>query len=78
MRVTLDLLPSATDHVTGTLLTDNASAPMPFDGWLELMRLLEAVQSNSTDPASSGDSPGPSLGASGSGPAESTAPVEEP
>jgi hypothetical protein len=74
MRVTLDLLPSATDHVAGTLLTDTARAPVPFDGWLELMRLLEAVRCNPSDPALLGGSPSPSLAAPPSGPGESIEP----
>ena len=49
----LNLLPAPADRVTGTLITEGASAPVPFDGWLELMRLLETVRS---DPSSSPNS----------------------
>jgi len=53
MRVILDLLPSPADRVTGTLITEGAGAPVPFDGWLELMRLLETVRSDPSSPPNS-------------------------
>jgi len=43
MRVILDLSPSASDHVVGTVSCDQFAAPMPFEGWLDLMRLLETI-----------------------------------
>jgi hypothetical protein len=52
MRVILNLLPSTAERIAGTLVTEWPGAPMPFDGWLELMRLLETVGS---DPSSSPD-----------------------
>jgi hypothetical protein len=46
MRVILELQPATGDRIAGTLVTERAGAPVPFDGWLELMQLHEAIQSN--------------------------------
>ena len=43
MRVILDLDSSATDRPTGTLIHEGKAEPATFDGWLDLMRLLEPI-----------------------------------
>jgi hypothetical protein len=43
VRVTLDLDTSATDRPTGTLTHEGKGEPVAFDGWLDLMRLLEPI-----------------------------------
>jgi hypothetical protein len=49
MRVILDLLPSATNHVAGTVMAQGTNAQLRFDGWLELMRLLETIKPTPAD-----------------------------
>ena len=78
MRVILELLPSGTGRVTGTLRTDWANPPVPFDGWLELMRLLEAVPLDPSDSTILGDPHQPSFALPDSRSAESRQPMEEP
>jgi hypothetical protein len=43
VRVTLDLNGSATERLTGFVSYDEGAEPVAFDGWLELMRLLESI-----------------------------------
>jgi hypothetical protein len=43
VRVILDLDSSATDRPTGTLIHDGKPESASFDGWLDLMRLLEPI-----------------------------------
>lgn len=43
MHLTLDLDTSATDRLSGTVTHDGQAEPVPFDGWLDLMRLLELI-----------------------------------
>lgn len=40
IRVIVEVTAGADDHVTGTLATGTGEL-LPFDGWLELMRLIE-------------------------------------
>jgi hypothetical protein len=51
MRVTLDLDVSAPDRPTGRLSLDGQADSIAFDGWLDLMRVIESL-------ACSGDRPG--------------------
>ncbi len=59
MRVTLHLVDSAPDHLAGTLTCATRDRPVAFDGWLDLMRLLEAVTADApsrhTDGSQSSD-----------------------
>jgi hypothetical protein len=43
VRLILDLDTSATDRPTGTLAHEGKAEPVTFDGWLDLMRLLEPI-----------------------------------
>lgn len=43
VRVTIELEIFATDRLTGTVTYDGQVEPVPFDGWLDLMRLLELI-----------------------------------
>lgn len=43
MRLILDVRRRATEPVIGSLTTDRSDEPMRFEGWLDLMRLLETV-----------------------------------
>jgi hypothetical protein len=43
MRVTLDLDPAESDRPCGILTCDGEVEPLAFDGWLDLMRLLEVI-----------------------------------
>jgi hypothetical protein len=45
VRVILDLVRTADNRVAGTVTCDQAE-PASFHGWLELMRLLEAVDAD--------------------------------
>jgi hypothetical protein len=62
VRVSLDLLPTPAARVAGTLTSERDDAPIPFDGWLDLMRLLEAIAGEPlapTDSTSTDDARGP-------------------
>jgi hypothetical protein len=43
MRVTLDLADNSTDRLAGTIKAAGQTQPIAFDGWLDLMRLLESI-----------------------------------
>lgn len=46
MHVTLELSSPAGDRVAGTLVSPGLDKPVLFDGWLDLMRLLEKLMSD--------------------------------
>lgn len=63
MRVTLDLNGASTSRVSGTFTSDHQHTPTPFDGWLDLMRLLESAATEvSSSPATSTERGLPSTG----------------
>ena len=54
MRVTLDLDVSASDRPAGRLILDGQHEPVAFDGWLDLMRVVESLLSTQGPPADPG------------------------
>jgi len=56
MLVTLELGDSAPDRPTGWVRVEGQRELLAFDGWLDLMRLIESLKSAG---AASGGRPGP-------------------
>jgi hypothetical protein len=50
VRVTLDLDTTESDRPSGTLTCDGQVEPLAFDGWLDLMRLLEITTTAASSP----------------------------
>ena len=44
MRFVVEILPVEAQRVEGTLIREGFDHPVPFCGWLELLRLLQPVQ----------------------------------
>jgi len=44
LRIVLDLTAAAGDHIEGTASWAGIGQPVPFVGWLALMRLLEDAE----------------------------------
>ena len=49
VRILLDLHPDRAGGVEGAVVREDGGQPQPFHGWLELLRVLEAVISPPAD-----------------------------
>jgi hypothetical protein len=50
VRVTLDVHLPAAGRLAGSISYDGGGSPVAFDGWLELMRLLESITAGELPP----------------------------
>ena len=51
MRIVLDVTATAGGRIEGTASWANGGQPVPFTGWLDLMRLFEDANSGHVDKA---------------------------
>lgn len=51
MRIVLDVSIAADNRIEGTASWSDRTGPIPFTGWLALMRLFEDAQSRRVDAA---------------------------
>jgi hypothetical protein len=58
MRIVLDVTATAGGRIEGTASWVNGSTPVPFTGWLALMRLFEVANSGHVERAVNHQHPG--------------------